>query len=65
MIVTFRYKAHADIMMFGDNAIQLIKLMGHSGTVPGTLLAAEVPAALDCRESSRHGHRTIGQCSRR
>jgi hypothetical protein len=35
MIVTFRSKAHADIMMFGDIAVNLLKLMGHSGTVPG------------------------------
>ena len=47
MIVTFRTKAHADIMMFGDIAITLLKLMGHSGTVPSALQAREVPAALD------------------
>ena len=47
MIVTFRSKAHADIMMFGDIAISVLKLMGHSGTVPGALLAEEVPTALD------------------
>jgi hypothetical protein len=45
MIVTFRTKAHADIMMFGDIAITLLKLMGHSGTVPSALQAGEVPAA--------------------
>ena len=33
--------------MFGDIAITLLKLMGHSGTVPGALLAEEVPPALD------------------
>jgi hypothetical protein len=47
MIVTFRSKAHADIMMFGDIAISVLKLMGHSGTVPGALLAEEVPTALE------------------
>jgi hypothetical protein len=47
MLVTFRTKVHADILMFGDIAVQLLKLMGHSGTVPGALLADEVPAALD------------------
>ena len=47
MIVTFRSKAYADIMMFGDIAIKLLKLMGHSGTVPSALIAEEVPAALD------------------
>lgn len=47
MIVTFRTEAHADILMFGDIAVQLLKLMGHSGTVPGALLAEDVPAALE------------------
>ncbi|TVR60827.1 MAG: DUF1840 domain-containing protein [Candidatus Competibacteraceae bacterium] len=47
MIVTFRSKAYADIMMFGDIAVRLLKLMGHSGTVPSALLAEDVPAALE------------------
>ncbi|MGB5063429.1 MAG: DUF1840 domain-containing protein [Candidatus Competibacter sp.] len=47
MIVTFRSKAHADIILFGDIAVKLLKLMGHSGIVPSALLAGEVPAALD------------------
>jgi malonyl CoA-acyl carrier protein transacylase len=46
MLVTFRTKAYSDIMMFGDVAIQLLQMMGHSGGVPGALLAKEVPAAL-------------------
>jgi hypothetical protein len=32
--------------MFGDVAVTLIKMMGHSGTVPSALLAEDVPAAL-------------------
>ena len=59
MIVTFRCKAHADIMMFGDNAIQLLKLMGHSGAVPGALLADEVPAALDRLRKSVASHQGV------
>ncbi len=47
MLVTFRTDVHADILMFGDIAVQLLKLMGHSGTVPGALLAEDVPAALE------------------
>ncbi|MBS1247511.1 MAG: hypothetical protein H6R48_300 [Proteobacteria bacterium] len=47
MLVTFRTPAYADIMMFGDIAVQLLKLMGHSGTVPGALLAEDIPEALD------------------
>ena len=47
MIVTFKSRAHADIMMFGDIAVSLLKLMGHSGTVPGALQAGDIPTALD------------------
>jgi hypothetical protein len=47
MLVTFRTEAYADILMFGDIAVQLLKLMGHSGTVPGALVAEDVPAALE------------------
>lgn len=47
MIVTFKSRAHADILMFGDIAVSLLKLMGHSGTVPGALQAGDIPTALD------------------
>ncbi|MDQ5911278.1 MAG: hypothetical protein QG599_3375 [Pseudomonadota bacterium] len=47
MIVTFKSRAHADILMFGDIAVSLLKLMGHSGTVPGALQAGDIPEALD------------------
>ena len=47
MLVTFSCSAYADIMMFGDVAVRLLRLMGHSGTVPGAILAEDVQAALD------------------
>ncbi len=47
MIVTFQSRAHADILMFGDIAVSLLKLMGHSGTVPGALQAGDITEALD------------------
>lgn len=47
MLVTFSCPAYADITMFGDVAIRLLKMMGHSGTVPSALLADDVPAALE------------------
>ena len=46
MLVTFSCNAYANITMFGDVAVRLLELMGHSGTVPGALLAEDVPAAL-------------------
>ena len=47
MLVTFETKAHANITMFGEVAVALLKLMGHSGAVPSALLAEDVPAALE------------------
>jgi hypothetical protein len=32
--------------MHGDGAVALLKAMGHSGTVPGAILAADLPEAL-------------------
>lgn len=46
MLVTFTTDAHADITMFGDVALAMLKMMGHSATVPGAILAADVPVAL-------------------
>lgn len=46
MLVTFSCPAYADIPMFGDVAVRLLKMMGHSGTVPSALAADDVPAAL-------------------
>ena len=46
MLVTFTTDAYADITMFGDVALAMLKMMGHSATVPGAILAADVPASL-------------------
>jgi len=43
MLVTFITKAYADITMFGDVAVAMLKMMGHSTTVPGAIVAEEVP----------------------
>ena len=47
MLVTFTSKAYPDITMFGEAALHLIKMMGHSGVVPSAIPAEDVPAALD------------------
>jgi hypothetical protein len=47
MLVTFTTKSYADITMFGDVAVALLKMMGHSGTVPSAISAEDVPVALD------------------
>jgi len=51
MLVTFSCPAYADITMFGDVAVRLLRLMGHSGTVPGALLAEDVGTALQRLEA--------------
>lgn len=47
MLITFRSSAWSNITMFGDSAITLLKMMGHSGTVPGALRGPDIPAALE------------------
>jgi hypothetical protein len=46
MLVTFTTDAYADITMFGDVVHTMLKMRGHSVTVPGAILAADVPEAL-------------------
>ena len=46
MLVTFTTDAHANIIMFGDDALPLLRMMGHSGTVPSAIRAEDVPLAL-------------------
>ena len=47
MLVTFRTKAYSNITMFGDAAVKLLKLMGHTGTVPSAIMPEDIPAALE------------------
>jgi hypothetical protein len=56
MLVTFRTDAYANITMFGDNAVRLLKLMGHSGTVPSAIKADDVPAALERLKAGLQAH---------
>jgi hypothetical protein len=46
MIVRFDSQA-GGFSTFGDIAVTLLKMMGHSGTVPGALLARDIPPALE------------------
>lgn len=52
MLVTFTTPVYADITMFGDVALNMLKLMGHSATVPGALLAEDIPEALQRLEAA-------------
>ncbi|MFN2348646.1 MAG: DUF1840 domain-containing protein [Thioalkalivibrio sp.] len=46
MLITFKTPAHGDLTFFGGVAMELIRLMGHSGSVPGALAQEDVPMAL-------------------
>jgi len=53
MLIKFESKI-GGFTMFGDIAVMLLKLMGHSGTVPGAILSADIPAALAQLRSGLH-----------
>lgn len=46
MPITFKSKHSPNILMLETVALELIKMMGHSGTVPGALATQDIPAAL-------------------
>ncbi|QRN02736.1 DUF1840 family protein [Legionella sp. MW5194] len=46
MLVKFKSDAYENITMLGDIAQRLLKMMGHSGIIPGALVADEIPKAL-------------------
>lgn len=58
MLVTFTTDAYADITMFGDVALAMLKMMGHSATVPGAILAADVPEALSRLKAAVNAEKT-------
>ena len=45
-MIRFKTEAYANIDMFEDVALQLLKMMGHSGTVPSAILPEDIPNAL-------------------
>jgi hypothetical protein len=47
MLVTFTCEAHGDITLLGNDARRLLKMMGHSGTIPSAIYAEDVPAVLE------------------
>lgn len=51
MLVKFESKA-GSFVMFGEVAVGLLKMMGHSGTVPSAIMAEDIPAALQRLESA-------------
>jgi hypothetical protein len=58
LLVTFTTEAYADITMFGEHALPLLKMMGHSGTVPSAIRAEDVPAALSLLTAAINAQKT-------
>lgn len=52
MLITFQTKAWSHVTLFGDVAQTLLRMMGHSGTVPGAMLADDVATALERLQSA-------------
>ena len=46
MLVRFSTR-HGQLVMLGEPAVALLRLGGHSGSVPGAVLAADLPAFLE------------------
>lgn len=46
MLVKFTTR-HGQLVMLGEPAVALLRLGGHSGTVPSAVLAADLPAFLE------------------
>lgn len=57
MLVKFSTR-FGQLVMFGDSALALLRLGGHSGAVPGAVLAADLPRFLQALRAGleRHGH---------
>jgi len=47
MLITFKTKSYANIMMFGDVAQKLLKMMDYGVSVPGGIIAQDLPQALN------------------
>ncbi|NIQ11695.1 MAG: DUF1840 domain-containing protein, partial [Gammaproteobacteria bacterium] len=57
MLVVFSSKAHGDVMMFGDVAKRLLKMMGMTGNIPGAVNGEDVAKALATLEEAVNADR--------
>lgn len=51
-MIRFTSPAGASVSMFDKDAKALIKMMGHSGTIPSAIRAEDIPAALHQLEAA-------------
>ena len=55
MPITFKSKHSPDILMLENVGREMIRLMGHSGTLPGALAVQDIPAALERLQAAVSG----------
>lgn len=60
-MITFSTKVYPNITMYRADALAMIDKMGHSATVPGSILAADVPQALERLTATVGISHTVGQ----
>ncbi|CAA6825301.1 MAG: Unknown protein [uncultured Thiotrichaceae bacterium] len=58
MLVKFTSKSAASVSMFEKDAVRLMKLMGHSGTIPSAVRDKDVAEKLATLESALQGDLT-------
>ena len=63
MLVTFKTDSHADITKFGEVALTTLKMMGHSATLTGAILAADVAEALIRLTAALHSQNSAPGCA--
>jgi uncharacterized protein DUF1840 len=56
MLVKFKSVETESITMFGDVAIQLIKMLGSSGAIPSAIAAEDIPAAAELLRTQLESH---------
>ncbi len=47
MLITFKTKSYANIIMFGDVGTKMLEMMGFGVSVPGAIIVEDVAQALD------------------
>lgn len=61
MIVTFKSKASGDVIMFGDVAHQLMRIMGKDADAKGIITPEQLPDAIAALKAAIAGDRANGR----
>lgn len=64
MIVTFKSRSAASVIMFGDVAKQLLQIMGKGTDVPGIITLEQLPAALQALREAAERDRPAARAAR-